>query len=148
MAILKPSTPTSRTTGISSASIATGANWLGAEINNATNNDPYADIEITWSYASAPTAAKKMDVYLLYAMDGTNYEQGAGDGTGTGDVDPLAGCLIGSVSPSADTTAHRKVIATRMELLAYPFKILVANVDTAQTATVTVLCKTYYWEST
>lgn len=130
----------SRTSGIAAASVATAANYLGSEIDNATNLDDIADIELAWSYTSAPTAAKTLSLHLLYALDGTNYEEGAGDGSGTGDVDPLASTLITAVSPTADTSAHRRVLS--VPLLPYKFKLLVRNVDTAQTAAVTVLIKT------
>lgn len=135
-----PVAGTSRTSGISSASVATTANYLGSAIDNATNLDSIADIEFVWSYATAPTANTSLRLYILYAFDGTNYEEGAGDGTGTGDVDPLPHCLIRSVSPPADTSAHRACFSVPIE--PYKFKLLVMNVDTGQTATVTVNVKT------
>lgn len=131
---------TTRTSGIAAAAIASGANYLGSAIDNATNLDDIADIEIVWAYATAPTASKTLSLHLLYAMDGTNYEEGAGDGTGTGDVDPLACTEITAISPAADTSTHRKFIS--VDIAPYACKLLVRNVDTAQEAAVTVNIKT------
>lgn len=132
---------TSRTSGIAAASVATTANYIGSEINNATNLDELADIELTYAYGTNPTAAKTLSLHILYAFDGTNYEEGAGDGSGTGDVDPMAHTQIGAVSPAADTSTHRKLFGG-VPLLPYKFKLLVRNVDTGQTATVTVTITT------
>lgn len=129
-----------RTSGISAVSVATTANKLGDAIDNATNLDDLADIQIQWAYGSNPTASKTLSLHILYAFDGTNYEEGAGDGTGTGDVDPMAHTLVTSVSPAADTSTHRKLVS--IDLLPYKFKLLVRNVDTAQTATVTITITT------
>lgn len=132
---------TSRTSGIASAGVQTTANYLGSVIDNATNLDEVADIQLAYSYGTNPTAAKTLSLHILYAFDGTNYEEGAGDGSGTGDVDPMAHTLLGAVSPTADTSTHYKLFGG-VPLLPYKFKLLVRNVDTGQTATVTVTINT------
>jgi hypothetical protein len=124
------STPTSQTTGIASATIATGGNVaLGDAIDNDSNLDTDATLEIAWSYAVAPTANKQLLIRLLRSLDGTNYE------------DSKRGQLVGSITPPADTSAHR--MAFRLGLVPTKFKIEVENVDTAQTVTVTATIKTY-----
>ncbi len=131
---------TARTTGISSASVASGANYLGSAIDNATNLDSIADVEWIWQFATAPTSNKTMKLFVLYSHDGSNFEEGAGDGSGSGDVDPLPHCLVRAVSPPADTNTHRLFCTLPVE--PYKFKLLVQNTDTGQTATVSVNLKT------
>lgn len=130
----------SRTSGLSAVSIAIGSNYLGAAIDNASNLDLQADVELVWSCGTAPTADKVLEVYLLYALDGTNYEDGAGNGTGTGDVDPKAP-LIGAAPVYANTSSHRYLIRG-VPLEPLPFKVLVKS-ELDQAATVTVNVKTY-----
>lgn len=130
-----------RTSGIAAASVANTTNFLGSEIDNATNLDDIADILLMYAFGTNPTAAKTLSLHIVYAFDGTNYEEGAGDGSnGANDVDPMGHTLIGSVSPAADTATHRKLMS--IDLLPYKFKLLVRNVDTGQTATVTVTIAT------
>ncbi len=126
-----------RTSGISLASISTGANYLGSEINNAANLDEFADIEVVWSFGTNPTAGQPLKVYILYAFDGSNYEDGAGVGTGSGDVDPFPHSLVDTIGVLADTGTHR-VLLRDIPLEPYKFKVLVMNDATGQTATVTV----------
>ncbi len=66
----RPKSPAARTSGISSASIQTTANYLGAEVDNATNKDAYAHAEVVFSFPSAPTAGRPLKLYLLYSLDG------------------------------------------------------------------------------
>jgi hypothetical protein len=119
-----PATPSAQTSGISSASVQTAKAYLGSAIDNATNLDDFAHLEIVWSYATAPTAGNFLKVHFLYSKDGTNYEEGAGDGTTM--ATPLPGCQVMAVSPAADTNAHRK-LSKYIPLAPYPFKILVEN---------------------
>ncbi len=131
---LGPTTATARTSGISNASVANASNYLGSDIDNATNLDGIADIEWIWQYSTAPTASKTLSLHILYSYDGTNYEEG-----GVG-VNPLPHTIIRAVSPPADTNTHRVCFSVPIE--PYKFKLLVRNVDTAQTVTTTVNIKT------
>jgi hypothetical protein len=140
-----PAANTNRTSGIAAASIATAKAYLGGEIDNATNLDDVADIEITWSFATNPTAAKSLDIYLIVAHDGTNYEEGAGDGSSTTTL-PLESCKLASVSPTADTSTHRKSFRG-IPLEPMKYKPLVYNNATGQTATVTLLIGTRKYQS-
>ena len=129
-----PAAGTLRTSGIASASVQTTKAYLGSAIDNATNLDAFADIEIVYSYGVSPTASKSLSVHLLYAPDGTNYEEGAGDGTTV--TAPVAGSTVRVLTPLADTSTHRKLIVG-VPIPPCKFKVLIYNVDTGQTATVT-----------
>jgi hypothetical protein len=124
----------SRASGITSASLTAGANYLGSAIDNSTNLDLYADIEIVWSCSLTPTADAVLEVYLLYSLDGTNYEDGSTS------VDPKAP-MAGAAPVYADTATHRYLIrGVSLEPLA--FKALVKS-EINQAATVTVNIITY-----
>jgi hypothetical protein len=130
-----PATPTNRTSGISSANVQNTKAYLGSAIDNATNLDDFAHLEIVWSFGTNPTVNNFLKIHLLYAKDGSNYEEGAGDGSTI--TAPLPGCQHAAVSPPADTNTHRKLFSY-IPLAPYPFKVLVENNATGQTATVTV----------
>ncbi len=134
---------TSRTTGLTAVTIDDGSNYLGSEIDNATNLDLFADIGVQLQYQVAPTASKQFNVHILYKVDGTNYENGAGSGVGTNEVDPFASTLVGSISPPIAVDSASYVALKGIPLSPQPFKILVRNVDTAQEVTGTIVCETY-----
>lgn len=69
---------TVRTTGISSASVNNGAGLLGSAIDfsAAGDRDLFLACQLTASHASAPSAGGPYYLYLLRAIDGTNYEDG------------------------------------------------------------------------
>ncbi len=115
----------SRSSGIASEAITNGSTFTGAGIDNATNLDYFGTVEIVWSFGVTPTANKAVELYVLYAVDGTNYEE----------VGPQA--MVGGFSPPADTSSHRRTIVRNLPLLPYAFKLAVKNVDTGQTITVT-----------
>ncbi len=75
----------------------------GTEVDNSTNLDQYGWLELDYDLAANPAAGGYMTLFLLKALDGTNYE-GAGDGTnGPG------GHAIVAVIPiqfTADNAAH------------------------------------------
>jgi hypothetical protein len=130
-----PAAGTSRTSGIAAASVQTAKAYIGAAVDNATNLDALADIELVWSFGVAPTANTVLSIHLLWAQDGTNYEEGAGDGTTL--TAPLPGTQVGQVNPPADTGTHRRLFQG-LPLAPYKFKTLAYNQNTGQTATVTV----------
>ena len=127
---------TSRTTGISSQSINSGSGYLGSEIDNATNGDDVMNVEVVYSYATAPTANKTAELWILYSYDGTNYEEG------NSTTAPLPTArLVRAWSPPANTSTHRFFVFD-YTLAHKKFKLLVRNVDTAQQMTVTVSAET------
>ena len=77
MASFPWNTPTSRTTGIASESIANAAGFVGSAIDNSTNLDDTLDLQVTINCTSAPVANTVLYVYLLISIDGTNYEDGS-----------------------------------------------------------------------
>lgn len=121
----------SRTSGFAATEIANTATGTGSEIDNSANLDALLSAAILYQYASAPTAAKTIKIHLIYAIDGTNYE------------DVGAWNQIGAISPAADTNAHREARLRNVPLLPFKFKIVIVNVDTAQTVTVTVNAYTH-----
>jgi hypothetical protein len=121
-----------RTSGVATEAITNTSTYLGSEIDNATNKDRYLTIEAVWSYASAPTAAKTLRLFIEYAVDGTNYETAS----------PTQG-QIANWSPPASTSAQRLVIVRSRLILPSKFKIRCTNVDTGQTVTMTLNAYTH-----
>jgi hypothetical protein len=125
---------TSRTTGISAQSIANGAGYVGSEIDNATNLDDTMDIEVIINCSTAPTANLVLYVYVLYALDGTNYEDGSSSQVPVG-VPMIA-------IPARNVTGAQRVMFRGMTISPLKFKILCWN-SLGQTSTTTVTAKTY-----
>lgn len=130
-----PAAATLRTSGIAAAVIQNAKGYIGSAILNNANLDAIADVEIVWSFATNPTAGNYLKVHFLYAADGTNAEEGTGNGAAL--TSPLPGCLVGLVSPAADTSTHRKLL-TGIPIEPFSFTALVENSLTAQNATVTL----------
>jgi len=135
MATAAWSAASARTSWIAAQAITTGANYLGSEIDNETNKDRYASVEILANFSSAPTAELVVMVYILYALDGTNYEDG--DATPT---DPKKGPV--AVLPVRNATGNQRIAVRGIPLSPHKFKVLARN-ETDQTATTTVLVETY-----
>ena len=121
---LKPTALTSLTTGISNQTIANGASFTGSEIDNTSARYSLMAVEVVWSYTTAPTADKTVELQVLEAVDGINYEDTAR--------------TIAAWSPPADTNTHRRLLLSEYPLLADKFKLAVKNTDTGQSITVTV----------
>ena len=138
---VKWTTPSSRTTGISSATINAGENYLGSEIDNATNLDRYLDLYFTFSFASAPTANTVCEVYLLFEQADDVYESGSGDGDGTpAAVDPMK-VPVGFVTTKAQTGAQYAMLVS-IPIPPRAFKILIKS-EFNQNTSMTVLAYTY-----
>ena len=73
----------------------------GTEIRNDVNFDQIGKLEINVTFASAPAAGDYLDIHMVQAPDGTNYE----DGSST--VDPGPHTLKASVQVRAVATAQR-----------------------------------------
>lgn len=122
-------TPTAKTTGISAASVVAGGNVLGSVIDNRTGLDQFCTIEILANFAVAPLANKIVTVYLLYSLDGVNFE----DGSAT--VDPTKAPT--AVLTTRNVVGDQRTIIPNVPLDPHQFKILVKN-SADQTATITV----------
>lgn len=69
---------------INAATLGSGSNLVSSEVDNAINKDRFADLELQIDFdTTAPTKNRVVEVYLLLARDGTNYEDGGVS------VDPL-----------------------------------------------------------
>jgi hypothetical protein len=121
------SSPVSRVTGISAVSINAGDNSLGSVIDNNINKDRWASLELQFTFSIAPVAGKVFELYLLYATDDTNYEDG--DAAPTDPVKVRAGVF----GVRAVTTAQR-VSLTNIPLAPFKFKCLLKS-ELAQNAT-------------
>lgn len=73
----------------------------GTEVANQTNLDQYAKVELQVTFGSAPSAGGVVNVYMVTAADGTNYEDGSSS------VDPQAHRLMVSIPVRAVTSAQR-----------------------------------------
>lgn len=97
------STSTILSTGLNSLADATNA--ISSEINNTTNLYLFDDVELyTGTFGSAPAVGSVVELYLVTAFDGTNYEDG--DAT----IVPPAANLVGVFNIRDSTSAQRHVI--------------------------------------
>jgi hypothetical protein len=78
-----------------------GRSAAGAEIDNGTNLDMYGQLELQVTFGTAPSAGGYVEIYMVNALDGTNYE----DGSNT--VDPGTHKLVDRIPVRAVTTAQR-----------------------------------------
>lgn len=108
-------------------SLANGSGALGAEYDNATNLYTHGLFELNVTFGTNPTAGSLVDVYLIPAPDGTNYDDST---TGASPYAPPS-TYVGSFAVQA-TTSAQKVPMGGMGLaeIALPptkFKALVIN---------------------
>jgi len=127
--IQKLTSATLRTSGITDESVTAGANVLGSTIDNSENKDVLLDVEVTWTCGSAPTSGRTVDGYIIYAVDGVNFE----DGDGSTDPTKVPDFYLTTKA----TTSTQKGVRTGIPIRPYPFKILLEN-SLGQTATISV----------
>lgn len=134
---------------IESSSTVTSTNFsaLSDEYDNATNLYPFAIFEIYLAFQVAPTVGRKIFLYLVPCIDGTNYAE-----------TPIANVehsLIGYISVLATTNQQRHVFMSldgRSEILIPPskFKVCIKN-DADQTIDDDpgwdVTIAPYHWQS-
>lgn len=103
--------------------LANNAAALGVEFDNtlAANLWFWGLFELAVTFAVAPTADSVVEVYIITAPDGTNYE----DGSATGPVAPVVS-LLGAWVLRAVTTAQRLAIKG-VPLPPTKFKLLIFN---------------------
>lgn len=102
-------------------SLASAANKLGAAIDNATNKNKLAIVELVLAFGVAPAAGKSVDLYAVFSADGANYSDG--DDT----VDPALSSFLAAFPVRAVTTAQRIVIPNIPLLAPASFKFLILN---------------------
>jgi hypothetical protein len=110
------------TTELNSLANNTGS-AVGTEYDNSTNLNMYADFELNVTFGGNATADTTVDLYLIPAADGTNYD----DGSAT--VQPL-NHYVGSFSLRA-ATAH-KVVLRNIVIPPTKFKVIVYNNGSGQ----------------
>lgn len=82
-------------------SLANGSSALGAEYDNATNLYMWGLFEINVTWGTNPTAGALVNLYLIPAPDGTNYDDGSGS------VAPPVTAYIGGFPVRAVTSAQK-----------------------------------------
>lgn len=84
-------------------SLANNAGALGTEYDNATNQYLLGLFELNVTFGSAPTAGNTVDLYIIPAPDGTNYDDAV---TGASGYAPST-CYAGGFPLRAVTTAQK-----------------------------------------
>lgn len=131
MSAVKHTSGTSRTTGISSASLTAGSNVLGSAIANQSNLDRFAVIEAQWTCSTASTANRTLEIYILPAVDGTNHADG--DASNDPYAEPVA-----VFKDDGGTGAQRRT-SEIIELPPFAFKLLVKSELDQNATSLTVL---------
>ncbi len=135
MATVNWTAPASRTTGIAAETVAAGANFLGSEIDNEANKDRFCAINVLIdSTGAAFTVNKTLEVYILYDVTSSQYEDG-----GTS-VDPKIAPVAVFAVPALATAIYQTAI--NIPLAPFAFKILIKS-ELDVEAAFTVLCETY-----
>ena len=100
--------------------LANAAQKLGVEVDNATARDMYADFDLLCDFAANPSAGGYVALYIIQAVDGTNYADGDDA------IVPAASALVG-VFPVRATTDTQRIALRHVLLPATKFKPLVIN---------------------
>lgn len=89
-------------------------------LDNGVNNDQYGKLQLDVVFGVAPSAGGYVNIYAVYAPDGTNYEDGSAS------VAPAATNLVAAIPVRAITTAQK--LTTRLFLIEpAPVKFIVEN---------------------
>lgn len=72
-------------------SLANNAGALGVEYDNATNDYIYGLFELNVTFGSNPTAGNTVDLYIIPAPDGTNYDDAVTGASGSAPATSYAG---------------------------------------------------------
>lgn len=107
-------------------SLANNGGALGAEYDNATNLYLFGLFELNVTFGTNPTAGNTVDLYLIPAPDGTNYDDAT---TGASGAAP-APCYVGSFPVRAVTSAQKIPLGHGQALINLPptkFKAFLLN---------------------
>ena len=91
------------TTELNAIAASTGK-AISAALDNSTDQDLFADLELAVDYVSAPTAGGVIELYVLPSVDGSVYP----DGSAT--VLPQSSLYVGGFAVRAVTTAQVMVL--------------------------------------
>lgn len=106
-------------------SLANAAAALGTEYDNSSNLYLWAMFELNVQFGSSPTAGNTVDLYIIPAPDGTNYDDNT---TGASGAAPSTSYVGGF--PLRAVTSAQKVplgVARRIDLPPTKFKVFVVN---------------------
>lgn len=139
MATIKLQQGTHRTNGtdplINSVTISSGANSeLTAEVDNSVNRDQFAVAELVFTCDSASRSG--IELYALYAVDGTNYEDGGLN------IDPAKAPLY-TFTPRASISTAQRQTSRELFLLPYKAKFLLKSEAGASATGVTLKIYTH-----
>jgi hypothetical protein len=128
--------PTARTTSISSSSMNQGANVLSGEIDNETNLDRFATFKLSFNCATAPTAGYCVELYILYDVTGSEYEDG--DATPT---DPTK--APAAIFAARAVTGEQIIVQALVPIAPFAFKLLLKSELDQDATAVELLCETH-----
>ena len=97
-----------------------GRSAAGTEINNSTNLDVFGRLELQVTFGTAPSAGGYVEIYMVTAPNGTNYEDGSDS------VDPGTHKLVDRI-PVRAVTAAQRLTGRRIPLLPGKTKFLLYN---------------------
>ena len=97
-----------------------GRSAAGTEVDNGANLDMFGVLELSVTFGTAPSAGGYVEIYMVTAPDGTNYEDGSNS------VDPGTHKLIDRLPVRAVTTAQR-LTGRMIPLLPEKTKFLLYN---------------------
>lgn len=82
----------------------TSSSAASSAIDNSSALELFDDLELAVTFGSSPTAGGYVSVFLLPAVDGSNYADGSAS------VAPQGGLLVGVFEVKASTSAQRLAI--------------------------------------
>ena len=106
--------------------LANNAGALGAEYDNSSGLYLYGLFELNVTFGSNPTAGNTVDLYLIPAPDGTNYDDAVTGASGTAPITTY----VGGFPLRAVTTAQKVPLGLGLTLINLPptkFKVAVKN---------------------
>lgn len=92
----------------------------GTEYDNATNKNQWGWVQLDATFGSNPTDRKTIDIYMVKALDGTNYEDGSSS------VRPAGATWVASVDTIASTSAQKRT-SNRFEIPPTKVKFIAEN---------------------
>jgi hypothetical protein len=92
----------------------------GTEISNQTNLDRYGVLELQVTFGSAPSSGGYLELYMVTAPDGTNYEDGSSSN------DP-GGHTLAAIIPVRATTSAQRLLSAVFGLEPAKTKFILSN---------------------